>query len=136
MNAFYKVSKGKNMDFLGCVQETYIENHGELPYLWRGNIHVTPGLGNSLGCITLLSSHLDVIHSRNFGNRAHLIVIEKLNDQKPAYVLINLYAPNPNNADKINFFEELLNEVLEVQIRYDCQKVVIAGDFNLTFDLN
>ena len=51
-------------------------------------------------------------------------------------MLINLYAPNPNNADKINLFEELLNEVLEVQIRYDCQKVVIAGDFNLTFDLN
>ena len=78
------------MDFLGCLQETYIENHGKQPYLWRGNIHVTPGLGNSLGCITLLSSHLDVIHSRNFGNRAHLIVIEKLSEQKPAYVLINL----------------------------------------------
>ena len=136
VNLFYKTARGKNQDFIACLQETYLINSGKLPYLWRGNIHVTPGLGNSLGCITLLSSHLNVTHSKNFGNRAHLIVVEKLNEQKPAYVLINLYAPNPNNEEKINFFEELLNEALEMQIRYDCQKVIVAGDYNLTFDIN
>ena len=134
VNVCYQIGQGKNTDFVACLQETYIENSGKLPYLWRGNIHVTPGLGNSQGCVTLLSSHLNIIHSRNFGNRAHLIVCQKANEQKPAYVLINLYAPNPNNEDKIEFYEEILNETMETQIRYDCNKVIIAGDFNLTFE--
>ena len=133
VNKFYQSTR-KDTDFIACLQETYLENQGRLPYLWRGNFHLTEGLGNRLGCITLLSSHLNIIHSKNFENRAHLLVCQKSNELKPSYIVINLYAPNPNNEEKIAFYEEIFNEALEAQIRFDCQKLIIAGDFNLTFN--
>ena len=132
VNNFYQ-STSKNVDFIACLQETYIENPGKLPYLWRGNFHLTEGLGNRLGCITLLSSHLNIIHTKNFQKRAHLLVCQKSNELQPSYIVVNLYAPNPNNAEKIAFYEDILNEVLEAQVRFDCYKLIIVGDFNLTF---
>ena len=136
INNFYRTAGGKNTDFIACLQETYIENQGKLPYLWRGNFHMTQGLGNRLGCVTLLSSHLNIVYAKNFENRGHLLVCQKTNEHQPAYIIVNLYAPNPNNNVKINFFEEILNEALEAQTRYDCNKLIVAGDYNITFNRN
>ena len=136
INKFYQSAGGKNSDFIAFLQETYVDDHGKLPYLWRGNFHMTQGLGNRLGCITLLSSHLNIVYARNFENRGHILVCQKSNEQQPAFILVNLYAPNPNNNEKIEFFESIFNEVLEVQARYDCSRLIIAGDYNLTFNRN
>ena len=40
---------------------------------------------------------------------------QKSNELQPSYIVVNLYAPNPNNAEKIAFYEDILNEVLETQ---------------------
>ena len=74
VNSLYKGDKGKNVDNIICLQETFITSLGKLPYLWRGNLHHTPGTGSSCGCITLTSSHHNIIHTIKLENRAHVIV--------------------------------------------------------------
>ena len=72
INCCYKNSGGKNREDVYCLQETYIEMDGKIPYLWRGNYHLTSGRGNSPGCLTLLSSHINIIAKRDFEQRAWL----------------------------------------------------------------
>ena len=134
LNALYKNSSGKNTDNFVCLQETYISNPGLLTYLWRGNFHLTPGNGNSCGCITLLSPHLNVIESRDIDNRAHLLVCQNSGDTSLLYIIANLYAPNPNTSGKIDFFERIFDTAGELSELYDCDNLLIAGDFNLVFD--
>ena len=52
------------------------------------------------------------------------------------YIVCNLYAPNQNNADKITFYESVFDAVLEFEQIYDCNNVIIAGDFNLVLKSN
>ena len=133
VNYCYGSKLNKNKDSFFCFQETYIENPSLIPYLWRGNYYLTPGVGNSSGCLTLLSHHLNVIHSRDIDNRAHVLVCQKTDDPKASYILANIYAPNVNNVAKINFFENVLNAVAELEATYNCQRTIVAGDFNLIF---
>ena len=96
INHLYKKDPGKTCDFVACLQETYQEKDGLIPYLWRGSYHLTPGLGNRQGCIT---------------------------------------CPNPNNVDKLNFFEQVFEAVSEAEQRHNCLNTIILGDFNLAFKL-
>ena len=77
VNSIYKMDRGKNVDNIVCLQETFTTTPGKLPYLWRGNLHLTPGTGSSCGCVTLLSSHLNIIHKVDIDNRAHVLVCQK-----------------------------------------------------------
>ena len=95
----------KDSDLVVCLQETYIEVPGKIPYLWRGNFHLTAGNGNSCGCITLLSPHLSIIASRDIGNRAHVLACQRTGESKVGLIIANIYAPNPNNVEKIDFFD-------------------------------
>ena len=124
---------GKNLDFVACLQETYLETPGKIPYIWRGNYALTPGNGHSCGCLTLLSSHLNVLSSKDIGSRAHILAVQKSGDPGVTYIIANLYAPNPNSNQKLNFFVEVFEAVAEFQERYNCQTVLMLGDFNLTF---
>ena len=72
LNYFYKQNRGKNSDLIVGLQETYVVKEGKLPYLWRGNYFLTPGSGHSCGCVTLLSSHINVVASKEIENRAHV----------------------------------------------------------------
>ena len=47
-----------------------------------------------------------------------------------AFIIANIYAPNPNNADKIEFFNKIFDIVSEQMERFNCTNVLIAGDFN------
>ena len=125
--------QGKNKDSIFCFQETYISTAGKLPFLWRGNSHLTPGRGNSLGCLTLLSSHLNIIASRNIGERGHVLVCQKSCDMSATYIICNLYAPNTNNQEKIDFFESVFDVILEFEQTFACSNILIVGDFNLIF---
>ena len=133
VNYCYKKGPSKNKDQIFCFQETFIEKPGILPVLWRGNLHLTPGRGNSSGCLTLLSHHINIIHSKDFNDRAHVLVCQKSDDQGASFIIANIYAPNANSNQKIAFFEEILNEIAELQASYDCENTLVMGDFNLIF---
>ena len=133
INHCYKTVGSKDQDSIYCFQETFIENSGKIPYLWRGNHFLTPGRGNSSGCLTLLSSHLNVVDSRLVEDRGHVLACQRIGDQNVTYIIANIYAPNPNNAEKIDFFEKVLNEVSELEMLYSCTKSIVVGDYNLTF---
>ena len=134
VNAIYKADRGKNVDTFVFLQETFITLPGKLPYLWRGNLHLTPGTGSSCGCITLMSSHLNIVHSVNLENRAHVLVCQRTGEASASYIAANIYAPNANSASKLDFFATIFDTVNELSDSYDCQKILIAGDFNLIFD--
>ena len=134
VNHLYKINKGKDVDFIACLQETYLMNPKSLTYLWRGNLFLTPGNGNSCGCITFLSSHLNVIASRNIENRAHVIVCQRTGETNAAYIIANIYAPNPNVNSKIEFFEQVFDTVNEFEESFGCENSMILGDFNLVFN--
>ena len=133
VNYLYKTDKGKEVDLIAGLQETYITNSNMLNYLWRGNLYLTPGNGNSCGCITFLSPHLNVIASRNIGDRAHVIVCQKTGETNAAYIVANIYAPNPNVNSKIEFFEKVLETISEFEESYSCSNSIVLGDFNLVF---
>ena len=133
INKIYKEDKGKNFDSFVCLQETYVPNSGKIPYLWRGNLHLTPGNGSSCGCLTLTSSHINVIHATDIDNRAHVIACQRSSDTAASYIVANIYAPNPNNSDKIEFYDKVFETVSELSDRFDCPNILIAGDFNLVF---
>ena len=81
----------------------------------------------------MLSSHLNILANRNFGNRGHILACQKVGDQGVTYIVANIYAPNPNSNDKIDFFNEVFEAIAEFQERYGCEKILVLGDFNLTF---
>ena len=134
VNSIYKMDRGKNVDNIVCLQETFTTTPGKLPYLWRGNLHLTPGTGSSCGCVTLLSSHLNIIHKVDIDNIAHVLVCQKTGEQSASYIIANIYAPNANNMAKLEFFASIFEAATEFSDSYDCPNILLAGDFNLIFD--
>ena len=104
INYFNKDFVSKDYDTVIALQETNVIKEGILPYLWRGNLSLTAGTGNSKGCITLLSSHLNVIESKEYDERSHVLVCQRNDSNFANYVIPNVYAPNPHNNEKIDFF--------------------------------
>ena len=121
LNYFQQRMGGKNSDFICCLQETYIESPGKMPYLWRGNFQLTPGNGHSQGCITLLSPHLNIIANRSIESRGHVLACQKSGDYGETYIVANIYAPNPNSNEKIEFFNTVFDCIIEFQERYNCK---------------
>jgi hypothetical protein len=109
------------------LQETMVVNSNYLDVAWRGKYVHTPGLGNSQGCITLLSNGVtvtDVIHVKN---RAHLFKVTGL---LPTETMVaNLYAPIGYDELKLNFFKGVFEKILY----YTGDNVIVGGDFNFTF---
>ena len=136
LNQMHTRKGGKTRDFVACIQETYITNPGKIPFLWRGNFHLTPGNGHSCGCLTILSPHLNIVASRELDQRGHVIACQKAGDNKVIYIIANIYAPNANTADKADFFEKVFDTVLELQESYNCNAALVLGDFNLVLSEN
>ena len=134
LNRVYTGSSSKNTDYITCLQETYITGPGRIPFLWRGNFHLTPGRGNSCGCLTLVSSHLNIIQAVNIDDRAHVLAIQKSNENNVSIIAANIYAPNPNTHEKIDFFEKVFEQISTLSERYSCDNIIAAGDFNLVFN--
>ena len=131
LNYFQTRTGGKNSDFICCLQETYVESPGKIPYLWRGNFQLTPGNGHSQGCITLLSPHLNIIANKNIESRGHVFACQKSGDSGITYIIANIYAPNPNSNEKIEFFNTVFDCISEFQERYNSKTTLLLGDFNL-----
>ena len=49
------------------------------------------------------------------------------------YIVVNVYAPCPNNQSKIEFFENILDKANEFSLNYACNNIIVGGDFNLNF---
>ena len=133
LNHCHKGADSAGLDCIYLFQETYLETPGKIPYIWRGNYYITAGEGNSGGCLTLVSSHLNIVSTREIEKRAHVLVCQRKGENAAAYIIVNLYAPNPNTREKIEFYERLFELVEELELLYDCQNVIVGGDFNLTF---
>ena len=136
LNRVYKGCISKNSDYIICLQETYITGPGRIPFLWRGNFHLTPGRGNSCGCLTLLSSHLNIIQAVNIDDRAHVLALQKSSEPNVSIIVANIYAPNPNTQDKIEFFEQVFDQISTLSERFSCDNILAIGDFNLVFKEN
>ncbi len=117
-----------NQNSIFLLQETMVKDERYLQMAWRGNYALTAGTGNSQGCITLVSSDINLSNQIDFGNRGHYIELEGLLTSKAA--ILNIYAPNGYGNDKRDFF----NDVLERVETSPCHNIIIAGDLNLTFN--
>ena len=133
LNHFNSNYLNKNTDCFIALQESLIETPQKIPYIWRGNLHFTAGTGNGRGCITLMSSHLNVVSYLTIEDRAHVLAVSKSGDQRVSYIIANIYAPNGYNDRKILFYEEVLDAITELEERFDCSNVILLGDFNLIF---
>ena len=135
LSYFHSKDRGKSMDTVICLQETYIDTPGKIPYIWRGNFFLTPGRGNSCGCLTLLSPHLNVVASSHLENRAHVIACQRVGENNVSVIIANIYAPNPNTREKVDFFEAIFQLICEMEETYNCRNTFVAGDFNLIFNV-
>ena len=114
-------------------QGSYVSSLGLLDYIWRGEHFLTPGTGNSLGCITPLSSPYKIMRSLNFGKRGHALALTKNDQNKVDSIVVNLYTPNGFDDSKLTFFEEVVETIIEMSNSYGCNKVILGGDLNLDF---
>ena len=81
----------------------------------------------------MLSSHINVVESRNLGNRAHILACQKVNETKVSLIVANIYAPCPNTNEKLEFFNELFETISTLEATHECANIIVAGDFNLIF---
>ena len=132
VNYCNKKSK-ESTDSIFMFQESFVERLDLLKYIWRGDHCVTSGLGSSKGCVTLLSPMLKNLRIIEYDQRAHLIVLGKNNDRKAEYIAVNMYAPNGTDAEKIELFKKIINDLNEMKDVYDCDKLIFAGDLNVVF---
>ena len=132
VNSFYKITSNSNNSFF-MLQETFVARLDILNYLWRGEYHLTPGTGNSKGCLTLVTAPYKIVKAKDIGNRAHVIVLTKNSPDTADLILVNVYAPNGHDDEKVRFFEELTDLVSETAATYNCSNIILAGDLNVVF---
>ena len=133
VNKCYALTKNAANSFF-MFQESFVTRLDILKYLWRGEYHLTSGTGNSRGCLTLVTAPYKIIHTSDFDNRAHVLVLTKSNLDVAEIVLVNVYAPNGLDDEKIRFFEELFEKITETVASYNCVNVILAGDLNLVMN--
>jgi hypothetical protein len=60
-----------NPDSLFMLQETMVKNDHYLKLAWKGAYAITPGNGNSQGCITLANHNVTIERQINYEKRGH-----------------------------------------------------------------
>jgi exonuclease III len=119
----------KSPNTIIMLQEVMIKDNSYIDYVWRGKYILTPGLGNSQGCLTLLDNDKIISNEIHIGNRGHICEIEGILENK--ICIGNIYAPTGYGIDKIDFFNNVI-EKLELKISAGLQNILIGGDFNVT----
>ena len=118
------------------LQETYsskdIENIWRTQ--WSGKMFFAHGSNHSCGVMTLLRKDLDFEDESCLCDPAGRFIILNATVQGVKYIFANIYAPN-KVRDQCTYFKDL-QERLDGIISSPEQKVVIGGDFNVTFDSN
>ena len=132
VNSCYKLCKKAN-DNVFAFQETYVASLDLLKYIWRGEFYVTGGTGNSQGCITLVSAPYKILHAVDIGQRGHILVLTKNDINRAELLIVNVYAPNGFDAEKLQFFENLAERIGDIRQAYNCNNVILLGDLNIVF---
>jgi hypothetical protein len=123
LNKVYKLAqKGPVVTLL---QESMIVSDNYLALAWRGKYILTPGTGNSKGCITLFSKNVELDSVHHYGNRGHRLIATDEAGKK--MLVCNIYAPLGFDENKSNFFNEVFSDILD----WDGD-VILGGDFNVT----
>ena len=135
VNKCYKLSKNSN-DSVFAFQETYVPSLDLIKYLWRGEFHVTGGTGNSQGCITLVTAPYKIIQAMDIGQRGHILVLTKNDINRAELLVINAYAPNGFDEEKLHFFEDLTERIGDLKQTFNCNDIILAGDLNLVYSPN
>ena len=92
------------------------------------------GTNHSCGVMTLIRKDLDFEDESCLCDPAGRFIILNATVQGVKYIFANIYAPN-KVRDQCTYFKDL-QERLDGIISSPEQKVVIGGDFNVTFDSN
>ena len=66
---------------------------------------------------------------KSFSDPEGRFIIVDISTENKTLTLVNIYAPNKDDAD---FFEKVFNHLLT----FDCVKLILGGDFNLVFDVH
>jgi len=124
--AYEFMNKGETIIML---QETMVVHDNYLKLAWRGNSVFTPGIGNSLGCITLTNATSNISLINQIGNRGHYFTYSS--PLITTAIIMNLYAPQGFDEAKTNFFIDNFNIISN----YDCD-IIVGGDMNVTLRPN
>jgi hypothetical protein len=128
LNTSYNLLARKRNTII-LLQETMIKDSKYLDLAWRGIYALTPGTGNSQGCVTLLNANTKIVNQIDVGNRAHVLEVEGLDGVDTKLVVANIYAPIGYGLDKRTFF----TEIIDIISTYNLNNIILGGDFNLTF---
>ena len=110
------------------LQETYSTHEVEAFWKtqWKGKAFFAHGTNHSCGVMILIREDLEFeLKSANQDHEGHSIIIDAV-VQGSDYVFANVYAPN-------KVFRHL-NDRLEDCSADNEKKIIIGGDFNITFD--
>jgi len=118
----------KGGELIAMLQETMITTDNYIKLAWRGKYVLTPGTGNSKGCLTLLRDNVEILSTEHINNRGHIVKIKGLEGHSREVMLINIYAPNGFALDKTAYFDDIFQHISE----WDGD-IIMGGDFNLTF---
>lgn len=124
----------RRLDFDFCLlQETHSTE--ETAALWQaewgGEIIYSHGSSNARGTAILVKRNSDYEINAEATDDVGRIILLKITKDKSRLVLANIYAPTQDDAaqqiKKIDFVEEVLEN-------FQCQDIILGGDFNLILD--
>ena len=130
LNNSHKLGK-RGQKYIVALQETMITNDSKIKYGWRGNHVFTAGTGHGRGCVTLLPNDIqpDIDTIVQLGQRGHIFEAVTTDGKM---IIANIYAPNGQTRDKIDFFREVCEAL--AAMRQPTDDVYLMGDFNTVFE--
>ena len=130
-NEVFKWLKDKNMFDILCLQETHSMPKDENKWMreWGGHVFFSHGSSNKRGVLILIQRNAEyVVHTTLRDSDGRWIIVD-LTVKSIRLCLVNLYAPNTDDA----LFFECIQET--VQSLKGCgPHTIITGDFNTVMD--
>lgn len=117
------------------LQETY--GTDEVKHIWSnewgGKIFFSNGTNHARGVAILIKPGSDIDATEIYKDNIGRILLLKAIIQGTAFNLLNIYAPNAEDA-QIGFYRSL-KQLLSAKINYD-EKLLMVGDLNVIFEMN
>ena len=99
---------------------------------WQGKLQFAHGSNHSCGVMILVRSDLDFsIESVNLDSEGCSIIMEA-DIQGSLFLFVNIYAPN-KVQDQCQFFASLNKKIEDFVVNKE-HRIILGGDFNVTFD--
>ena len=99
---------------------------------WQGKLQFAHGSNHSCGVMILLRSDLDSsIKSVNLDSEGRSLIMEA-DVQGSLFLFANIYAPN-KVQDQCQLFDNLSKKIEDFVVNKE-HKIILGGDFNVTFD--